>query len=293
MDENSKAMFTPQTCSINVRGHLIDLSTPIVMGILNVTPDSFHAASRVKTESEIARRAEQIMEEGAAIIDVGGCSTRPGCTEATEEEEKDRLRLALATLRRQCPDAVVSVDTFRPDVARMAVEEYGAAIINDISEGRGWGRETLDENETLTPMFQMMARLKVPYVLTSQKSTMEDMLVALAEETRQLHALGVNDIIIDPGFGFGKNLDQNYSIMARLGQLRVLGLPVLVGVSRKSMATRLLGCAAADALNATTILNTIALMQGAAILRVHDVKEAVEACRIMNKTKSALLCDNQ
>jgi dihydropteroate synthase len=194
-----------------------------------------------------------------------------------------RLRFALATLRKSQPDAVVSVDTFRPDVARMAVEEYGAAIVNDVSEGRGGMLSHAPREDEIPPIFQMVARLRVPYVLTSVRSTMEDMLKAFARETKQLHALGVNDVILDPGFGFGKDLDQNYHILAHMERLRVLGLPLLVGVSRKSMATRLLGCEAAEALNATTALHAVALMKGAAILRAHDVKEAVEVCQIMHK----------
>ncbi len=267
-------------------GHLLDLSSPVVMGILNATPDSFYAASRVQVEKDIAARADQIIAEGAAIIDVGGCSTRPGSTLATEKEEMERLRFALSTLRKSQPDAVVSVDTFRPDVARMAVEEYGAAIVNDISEGRGWGDETMHDEDAIPPIFKMVAHLKVPYILTSVKSDIKEMLLAFSQETRMLHNMGLNDIILDPGFGFGKDLNQNYIILSQLSLLKTLGLPVLVGVSRKSMATRLLGSNASEALNATTALHAIALMKGAAILRAHDVKEAVETCRIMKKLSS-------
>ena len=274
------------SCTINVGGHLLDLSSPVVMGILNATPDSFYAASRVQAEKDIAARADQIIAEGAAIIDVGGCSTRPGSTLATEKEEMERLRFALSTIRKSQPEAVVSVDTFRPDVARMAVEEYGAAIVNDISEGRGWGDETMHDEDAIPPIFKMVAHLKVPYILTSVKSDMKEMLLAFSQETRMLHNMGLNDIILDPGFGFGKDLNQNYIILSQLSLLKTLGLPVLVGVSRKSMATRLLGCNASEALNATTALHAIALMKGAAILRAHDVKEAVETCRIMKKLSS-------
>ena len=178
------------------------------------------------------------------------------------------------------------MDTFRPDVARMAVEEYGAAIVNDISEGRGWGDETMHDEDAIPPIFKMVAHLKVPYILTSVKSDMKEMLLAFSQETRMLHNMGLNDIILDPGFGFGKDLNQNYIILSQLSLLKTLGLPVLVGVSRKSMATRLLGCNASEALNATTALHAIALMKGAAILRAHDVKEAVETCRIMKKLSS-------
>ncbi len=254
--------------TINVRGRLMDLSEPQVMGILNVTPDSFYAGSRKQTEQEIADRANQIVEQGATMIDVGGCSTRPGASEVSESEEMDRLRSALDIVRRELPFSVVSVDTFRPDVARMAVEEFGADIINDVSEGS-------------VEMFRMVSRLRVPYILMSVKPTLREILLGFAKEVQLLRDQGAKDIILDPGFGFGKTLEQNYEVMNEMEKLQVMGLPILVGVSRKSMIYRLLQQTPNDALNGTTVLNTIALMKGASILRVHDVKEAVECVKIV------------
>lgn len=254
--------------TINVHGQLMSLSQPQVMGILNVTPDSFFAGSRMQTEQAIAGRANQIVAEGAAMIDVGGCSTRPGSEPVSEAEEMQRLRLALGVVRREQPHAVVSVDTFRPDVARMAVEEFGADIINDVSEGS-------------VEMFRMIARLRVPYILMSVQPTLRDMLLAFAREVQQLRDFGVKDIILDPGFGFGKTVAQNYSVMNQLERLQIMELPLLVGISRKSMIFKLLGLTPDESLNGTSVLNTIALMKGASILRVHDVKEAVECVRIV------------
>ena len=254
--------------TINVHGQLMSLSQPQVMGILNVTPDSFFAGSRMQTEQAIAGRANQIVAEGAAMIDVGGCSTRPGSEPVSEAEEMQRLRLALGVVRREQPHAVVSVDTFRPDVARMAVEEFGADIINDVSEGS-------------VEMYRMIARLRVPYILMSVQPTLHDMLLAFAREVQQLRDFGVKDIILDPGFGFGKTVAQNYSVMNQLERLQIMELPLLVGISRKSMIFKLLGLTPDESLNGTSVLNTIALMKGASILRVHDVKEAVECVRIV------------
>lgn len=254
--------------TINVHGQLMSLSQPQVMGILNVTPDSFFAGSRMQTEQAIAGRANQIVAEGAAMIDVGGCSTRPGSEPVSEAEEMQRLRLALGVVRREQPHAVVSVDTFRPDVARMAVEEFGADIINDVSEGT-------------VEMYRMIARLRVPYILMSVQPNLRDMLLAFAREVQQLRDFGVKDIILDPGFGFGKTVAQNYSVMNQLERLQIMELPLLVGISRKSMIFKLLGLTPDESLNGTSVLNTIALMKGASILRVHDVKEAVECVRIV------------
>jgi dihydropteroate synthase len=256
--------------TINIHGRLMDLSQPQVMGILNVTPDSFYAASRKQTEQEIAECASRIVAEGGTIIDVGACSTRPGFQEISEAEEMERLRFGLGIVRRELPDGVVSVDTFRPDVARMAVEEFGVGIINDVSEGN-------------PKMFRMVSRLRVPYILMSQQATIREMLLSFAEKVQQLRDLGVRDIILDPGFGFGKTLDENYQIMGELDKLQVMDLPLLVGVSRKSMIYKLLGFTPDESLNGTTALNTIALMKGASILRVHDVKEAVECCKLVNQ----------
>ena len=258
---------------INVRGRLVSLSEPLVMGILNVTPDSFYAGSRKQTEQEIVERVRQIVTEGGAIIDVGACSTRPGFQEVSEKEEMDRLRFGLGIVRRELPDSVVSVDTFRPDVARMAVEEFGADIINDVSEGG-------------TAMFRMVSNLRVPYILMSQQPTMREMLLSFAEKVQQLRDFGAKDIILDPGFGFGKTQEQNYQVMGELEKLQVMELPLLVGVSRKSMIFKLFGVTPNESLNGTTALNVIALMKGASILRVHDVREAVECCKIMNRVNS-------
>lgn len=268
--------------TINVRGRLVDLSKPLVMGILNVTPDSFYQGSRKQTEVEIAQRTNQIIEEGGEMIDVGAFSTRPGAFEVTEEEEMDRLRRALAIVRRERPEAIVSVDTYRPHVARRCVEEWGADIINDVSEGGLTGIVNTPINEEGS-MFETVARLQVPYILMSVKSNLHDMLIAFAKETQELYALGAKDIILDPGFGFGKTLDENYKIYHDMERLQVLDLPLLVGISRKSMIFKLLGGDPTTSLNGTTVLNTIALQKGASILRVHDVREAVEACRIYER----------
>ena len=255
--------------TLNVKGQLMDLSEPRVMGILNATPDSFFAASRQQTAEQIARRARQIVSEGASFIDVGACSTRPGADVATEAEEMERLRTALAVVRRELPDAVVSVDTFRPDVARMAVEEFGADIINDVYPS--------------VEMFRMVSRLRVPYILMSSKPTLREILLEFADWVQQLRDFGQKDIILDPGFGFGKSLEQNYEVMSQMERLQVMELPVLVGVSRKSMIYKFLGTSPDEALNGTTMLNTVALQKGAAILRVHDVREAVECVKMYNR----------
>ena len=273
--------------TINVNGRLLNLSQPQVMGILNVTPDSLYAGSRKQTEREISERCIQIIEEGGSIIDVGAFSTRPGAPEVSEEEEMARLRYGLEIVRREHPDAILSVDTFRPDVARMAVEEYGVAIINDVSEGglTGVVNTPLKKEKGPYPaIFRMVARLGVPYILMSVKPTLEDMILAFSKEVQQLRDLGVKDIILDPGFGFGKTLEQNYRLLENMEKLQTLDLPILVGVSRKSMIFKLLGTDPAGSLNGTSVLHTIALQKGASILRVHDVKEAVETIRIVNST---------
>lgn len=267
----------------------MDLSCPQVMGILNVTPDSFYGASRRTTEESIAERVRQIIDEGASIIDVGAYSSRPGADDVSVAEEMERLRLALKTVRSVSPEAVVSVDTFRSDVARMCVEEYGADIINDISGG------CLDKD-----MYAAVASLGVPYVLMHMRGTPADMqasphydnlvgevMMYFAERVQRLRDLGHKDIILDLGFGFGKTLDHNYELFSRMDMFAdMFGLPMLVGVSRKSMIYRLLGGEPSDALNGTTALNVMALMKGARILRVHDVKECVEAVRLFEKMKS-------
>ena len=277
-----EGMNTKKGYTINVRGRLVDLSRPLVMGILNVTPDSFYQGSRKQTEVEIAQRTNQIIEEGGEMIDVGAFSTRPGAFEVTEEEEMDRLRRALAIVRRERPEAIVSVDTYRPRVARHCVEDWGADIINDVSEGGLTGIVNTPIHEEGS-MFETVARLQVPYILMSVKSNLHDMLIAFARETQELYALGAKDIILDPGFGFGKTLDENYKIYQHMERLQVLDLPLLVGISRKSMIFKLLDGDPTTSLNGTTVLNTIALQKGASILRVHDVREAVEACKIYER----------
>ena len=266
--------------TLNCNGQLLDLSTPQVMGILNATPDSFYAASRTQTEREIVSRTEQILNEGGTIIDVGACSTRPDSKTATEAEEAERLRLALKTIRSVAPDAIVSVDTFRPQLARMAVEEYGAAIINDVGAPVNSPEVTVDSQKD---MFRMVSRLRVPYIYMSRKSSIKDILLDSAEVIDTLRSMGQKDIIIDPGFGFGKTVEQNYEVMNGLEQLQMLKLPLLVALSRKSMIYRLLETSQEEALTGTIALNTIALLKGADILRVHDVKEAVECIKIVNK----------
>lgn len=268
---------------INVNGHLLDLSQPRVMGILNVTPDSFFAGSRMQSEKDIINRARQILEEGASIIDIGAYSSRPNARHITPEEEMDRLRFGLEIINRHHPDAILSVDTFRADVAAMCVEEYGVAIINDIAAGEMDNR-----------MFQTVARLQVPYIMMHMQGTPQNMqqephyddvikevFLYFAQKVQQLRDLGGKDIIIDPGFGFGKTVEHNYELMSHLEEFAIFELPLLVGVSRKSMITRLLGVTPQEALNGTTALNTISLMKGADIIRVHDVKEAVETVKIV------------
>ena len=276
----------PIDYTINIRGHLIDLSSPKVMGILNCTPDSFYAGSRKQTEYEIAERANQIINEGGTMIDVGAFSTRPGAKEVSEEEETERLKKALQLVRREQPNAIVSVDTYRPAVARRCIEEWGADIINDVSEGGITGIVNTPIHESGS-MFDVVGELKVPYILMSVKSCLHDMMIAFAEEVQQLRDRGVKDIILDPGFGFGKTLEQNYEIYNGMEQLATLRLPLLVGVSRKSMIFKLIGGDSMTALNGTTVLHTAALLKGAGILRVHDVREAVEAVQIVSAIQSA------
>ena len=270
--------------TIQVRGRLLDFSVPRVMGILNATPDSFYAGSRKTTEADIAQRAVEIVEQGAAIIDVGAFSTRPGAEEVSAEEEANRLRFALGVVRRECPEAIVSVDTYRPAIARQCVEEWGADIINDVSEGGLTGIANVPLGGERGEMFRLVGELRVPYVLMSVKPTLPEMLYAFADEVQQLRDYGARDIILDPGFGFGKDIRQNYALLSQMDRLQVLGLPLLVGVSRKRMAYQLVGGDASTALNATTAIHAVALMKGANLLRVHDVKEAVEAVRVVSET---------
>lgn len=274
--------------TINIKGRLMDLSTPQVMGILNVTPDSFYSGSRKQTEMEIAQRANQIIEEGGSIIDVGAFSTRPGADEVSKEEEGRRLKFALDIVRREQPHAAISVDTYRPTLARKCIEEWGADIINDVSEGGITGITNVplkQRQEEYPEMFRVVGELKVPYILISVQPTLAKMMKGFAREVQQLRDLGAKDIILDPGFGFGKNLIQNYQIYDEMEKLNVMELPVLVGISRKSMIYKLLGGDATTSLNGTAVLDTIALMKGASILRVHDVKEAAEAVKIVEAMK--------
>ena len=273
---------------INVNGRLIDLTEPQVMGILNVTPDSFYAGSRAESEKDIIHRLHQMIDEGASIVDIGAYSSRPDAEHISSEEEMSRLRIGLKLIRKHCPEAVVSVDTFRADVAKMCVEEYGVAIINDISAGN------MDAD-----MFSTIARLGVPYIAMHMKGTPQTMQLApqyddflkeifyfFSEKVQKLRDLGVKDIILDPGFGFGKTIDHNYQLMNHLEEFMLFELPLLVGISRKSMIYKLLDTTPEEALNGTTVLNTIALQKGAHFLRVHDVKPAVEAVKIVEKMKA-------
>lgn len=261
---------TPISYTINVRGRLIDLGEPLVMGIMNVTPDSFYANSRVQTAEAIRQRAHQIVAQGAKIIDIGACSTRPGGVVVSAEEEMRRLAFALPIVKEAEPDAILSIDTFHADIARRTIEEFGADIINDVEEGKD------------PEMFRTVAELGAPYILMSTAANLHDMLIDFSREVQELRDLGQKDIILDPGFGFGKDpVAGNYELLSVMERLQVMELPILVGISRKRMIHQLLGITAAESLNGTTILNTIALLKGANILRVHDVREAVEAVKIV------------
>lgn len=273
--------------SINRKGELIEFSRPQVMGILNITPDSFYAESRATEEKSIASRIEQIISEGANIIDIGAYSSRPGAETIPADEEYRRLELGMKILRSIDSHILVSVDTFRADVARKAIEELDADIINDISGG------DIDEK-----MFETVAQLNVPYILMHMRGTPKNMasmtdytnvtvevIKSLAEKVNRLALLGVNDVIVDPGFGFSKTIEQNYELLKNLEIFHELDRPLLVGVSRKSMIYKPLSSTPQEVLNGTTVLNTIALLAGASILRVHDVKEAVEAIKLVELTQ--------
>ena len=268
--------------TINIKGNLVDFASPLVMGIVNVTPDSFYSDSRKQSEKEIINRVQQILSEGGTIIDIGGQSTAPTSILHTPEEELKRIKPALSIIQREFPDAILSIDTFYSEVAKTAVEEYGVAIINDISGGQ------IDEK-----MFTTVAELNVPYILMHMRGTpqtmqqltnyenfIEEIIFYFSEKIAHLNGLGVNDIIVDPGFGFSKTLEQNYELMAHLKYFHIFETPLLVGISRKSMTYKLLETDANNSLNGTTVLNTYALESGANILRVHDVKQAVECVKI-------------
>ena len=265
----------------------MDLSHPQVMGIINVTPDSFYEGSRKQTEREIAMRAEEILAQGGSMIDIGAFSTRPGAYEVSEEEEGRRLHWALDIVRREVPDAVVSVDTYRPALARRCINDWGADIINDVSEGGLTGIVNTPIHEAEN-MFDVVSELKCPYILMSVKPTLREMMKAFAGEIQQLRDRGAKDIILDPGFGFGKTLEQNYELMAGMAELQALHLPVLVGISRKSMIWKLIGGTPATALPGTTALHALAVERGASILRVHDVAEAVQTVAVVEKMKQSL-----
>ena len=263
----------------------MSLAEPVVMGILNCTPDSFYAGSRKQTEQEIAERAQQILVEGGRIIDVGAYSTRPGHKEVGEEEEMHRLQAALTVIHREVPDAIVSVDTFRPLVARRCVEEWGADIVNDVNPTPDASSERSDDRKKA--MFEVVSQLGVPYILMSQQPTIEAMLSEWADDVLQLRSMGAKDIILDPGFGFGKSLDENFAVLRQMERLSVLNLPLLVGLSRKRMVWQTLNGSPETALNGTTVLNTIALQHGASILRVHDVREACECVKLLRYVEGA------
>ena len=273
--------------TLNIRGRLMDLSHPQVMGIINVTPDSFYEGSRKQTEREIAMRAEEILAQGGSMIDIGAFSTRPGACEVSEEEEGRRLRWALNIVRREVPEAVVSVDTYRPALARRCINDWGADIINDVSEGGLTGIVNTPIHEAES-MFDVVGELKCPYILMSVKPTLREMMKAFAGEIQQLRDRGAKDIILDPGFCFGKTLEQNYELMADMAALQALHLPVLVGISRKSMIWKLIGGTPATALPGTTALHALAVEHGASILRVHDVAEAVQTVAVVEKMKQSL-----
>lgn len=277
--------------TINVNGRLLMLDKPKVMGILNLSEDSFYSSVSAPTREKVFSRVEKILSEGTDIIDVGACSTRPGSTGVTLEEEMQALRMALPIIRELSPEAVVSVDTYRADVAAMCVEEYGVSMINDISAGE------MDKR-----MFDTIARLRVPYIMMHMQGTpdtmqvnphytdvVDEVVTYLARRSNELHDRGVADVIVDPGFGFGKTLEHNYQLMSRLEEFHLLEMPLLVGVSRKSMIYSLLNTTPEDSLNGTTVLNTIALMKGAHILRVHDVKACRESVDMMEKLRENCL----
>lgn len=269
--------------SININGRLITTERPLVMGVINATPDSFYSSSRA--QDDIVARAKQMIDDGATIIDVGACSTRPSATPAEEKDELQRLHKALSLLDKELPNAIVSIDTFRANVVRECTKEHNVSIINDVS-GYDWDSAMLDA----------VAEVNIPYVLTHTcgkageqpcyNNLLPDIMQQLSQKVWELRQRGVKDIIIDPGFGFAKSLDENYELLAHLQEFALFDAPLLVGVSRKSMITKVLGCTPNEALNGTTVLNTIALSKGADILRVHDVKEAVEAVTIFCKMQA-------
>ncbi len=284
----AKRSFLHKKTMLRCGEHLLDLSTPLVMGILNITPDSFYANSRATSADVVAARVHRMLSEGAAIIDVGAYSSRPGAADVSQGEELHRLCFALDIIRGKFPQAVVSIDTFRAEVVKEVVKQFGAVMVNDISGGEA------DED-----MYAVVAKLDVPYAAMHMRGTPQtmqqhaqyanvaaDVIHSLAQKVNTLHAIGVSDVIVDPGFGFAKTIEQNFELLSRLEDFKIFELPLLVGLSRKSMVCRTLGVKASEALNGTTVLNTLALERGADILRVHDVKEAVETVKILNSQLS-------
>lgn len=277
--------FFQKSISINCNGKLIDLSYPQVMGIINITPDSFYSKSRVSNENQVLLKVQQMLDDGASIIDLGAYSSRPGAAHISKSEEWDRLKTHLNNIRKQFPDIIISVDTFRSEIAQMAVNEYQVDIINDISAG-----------EMDAKMFETMARLNVPYVIMHMQGNpqnmqnepqyehlMKEVFLYFAQKIETLKSMGVSDIIVDPGFGFGKTIDHNYELLSKLDEFKIFELPLLVGVSRKSMIYKFLDASPEESLNGTTVLNAFALQRGANILRVHDVKEAKETVKLYQK----------
>ncbi len=282
------ASYFLKKATINCGGTLLDLSKPVVMGIINATPDSFYLGSRFSSSGKVVRKVGQMLDDGAGIIDIGSYSSRPGAKDISSKEELARLVPALKAIRKKFPDVILSVDTFRSEVARRVVEDYGVAIVNDISGG-----------ELDLAMFETVADLNVPYILMHMKGsplTMQvnptydnvehELILYFSEKLKMLNLLGVKDVIIDPGFGFGKSENHNFELLARLNDFRVFDLPMLAGFSRKSMIYKLLNTTPENALNGTTVLNTIALLKGVSILRVHDVREAVETISLLEKYKT-------
>jgi dihydropteroate synthase len=280
--------FLKRKNTLNLNGRILDLAQPVVMGIINVTPDSFFDGGKYKTDKKVVKRAEEILEQGGTVIDIGAVSTQPGKEGISTKDEIDRLLPAVKAVRKEFPDAYLSIDTYRSWVALKVIEECGPCIVNDVSGGN------FDVH-----MFDTIGKLGVPYVLMHMQGTplkmqenpvyediIRDISLFFTERVKQLTKAGVKDVIIDPGFGFGKLLEHNYELLNRLDSFKVFQLPLMVGVSRKGMIYRLLGSNPEEALNGTSVVNTLALMGGADILRVHDVREAIEAVRILNKVRS-------
>ncbi|MCM4159849.1 dihydropteroate synthase [Antarcticibacterium flavum] len=273
--------------TINCKGNLIDLSTPKVMGILNITPDSFFSESRTQTEEKILQAAEEMLEEGATFLDIGGYSSRPGANEVSVNEELERVIPAIESILKNHPETLISIDTFRAEVASQAIKA-GAAMVNDIAAGNLDGQ-----------MMQVVGQLKVPYIMMHMRGTpqtmqeqnnykdlIQEVIFYFSEKIAEARNHGINDVILDPGFGFSKNISQNFELLNKMELLQTAGLPVLAGLSRKSTIYKTLSCTPGEALNGTTVLNTIALQKGAAILRVHDVKEAMEAVELVSRLKN-------